>query len=84
MVMVMVIVGIIQLNRRLFSRHMFYVYKKLNDPNSSKSIIVILHVGLLEITLKFPSKNGLNKLDRAKSYSHVGLTVLSIFQKVSF
>ena len=79
MVMVMVIVGIIQLNRRLFSRHMFYVYKKLNDPNSSKSIIVILHVGLLEITLKFPSK-----LDRAKSSSHVGLTVLSIFQKVSF
>ena len=82
--MVMVIVGIIQLTRRLFSRHMFQVHKKLNDSNSSKSIIVILHGRLLEITLKFPSKNGLNKLDRAKSYSHVGLTVLSIFQKVSF
>ena len=62
---------------------MFHVYKKLQDSISSNSCIVILHGGLLEITLKFPSKNGLNKLDRAKSYIHVDLTVLSIFQKVA-
>jgi len=31
---------------------MFHVYKKLQDSISSKSCIVILHGGLLEITLK--------------------------------